>query len=339
MPRISCLMPVYNCERYVGEAINSVLSQTLQDFELIVVDDGSTDGTREVIDAYQKRDSRIVVFPQPNGGIVSALNAGLRECKGDYVARMDGDDICLPNRFALQARYLDQNPHCVCVGGSYIAIDEKGVKYDIFRYSRNRFTSFDVFPVRVALTCHPLAMLRKETLEVLGGYRKTFPHAEDLDLFLRIADFGRVDNPDEVLLYYRSHPGNLSRRNVELQETAAAYAELAALLTHRGFLDLIAADMDFDAARRRIDQVFAPSTTAAFVRFRIWRRMVGIDPSLASELKWDVVRSVFSVRPANLLSRDYFHLRVRMLGRLVINEIEQRRDAWKSFPRKVQARA
>jgi glycosyltransferase involved in cell wall biosynthesis len=339
MPRISCLMPVYNCERFVGEAVDSVLSQTFRDFELIIVDDGSNDGTSKIVEAYKKRDSRVVVLHKPNGGIVSALNAGLRECKGDYVARMDADDICVSHRFAVQIEYLDQNLDCVCVGGSFIAIDEAGVQRGVFRYSRNTFTSFDVFPVRVALTCHPLAMLRRDTLLALDGYRKTFPHAEDLDLFLRIADLGRVHNPDESLLYYRSHSGSISRRNVELQETAAAYAELAALLAHRGFQDIVTANMDFETARRRIDQVFSPSITATFVRFRIWRRLFGINPTLASELRWGIVRSIFSVRSANLFSRDYWHLRVRMLGRLILNAIEKPREALKGFPRKVQARA
>jgi glycosyltransferase involved in cell wall biosynthesis len=318
-------MPVYNCERFVGEAIESVLSQTIQDFELVIVDDGSTDGTSKIVEAYKKRDSRVVVLHKPNGGIVSALNAGLRECKGEYIARMDGDDVCVPHRFAVQAKYLDENSNCVCVGGAFIGINETGERQGTFKYSRNTFTSFDAFPVRVALTCHPLAMLRKETLLTVAGYRKTFPHAEDLDLFLRIADLGRVHNPDESLLYCRSHSENISRRNVELQETAAAYAELAALLAHRGFRDLVTVDMDLETARRRIDQVFPASITATFVRFRIWRRLVGINPSLASELKWDVLRSVFSIRSAHLFSRDYWHLRVRMLGRLIINEIEKLR--------------
>jgi glycosyltransferase involved in cell wall biosynthesis len=320
-------MPVYNCERYVGEAIESVLSQTFRDFELIIVDDGSSDGTGALVDKYRELDPRVVVLHKPNGGIVSALNLGLEHCKGDYIARMDGDDICAPNRFAVQLNYLDEHQNCVCVGGNFRSIDEAGTLHEVFRYSRNKLTSFEIFPVRVALTCHPLATFRRTALLAAKGYRNTFPHAEDYDLFLRIADFGQVDNPDELLFYYRGHPGSVSRRNLELQETEATYAELAALLAHRGHPDLVDATMDFDAARRRIDQVFPPGTTAAYLRFRVWRRLVGIDPVPAARLKWRVLLSAFSLSPANLFSGDYWNLRIRILGRFVLNEIEARRKA------------
>src|SRR6516164_8714204 len=200
MPRVSCLMPVYNCEGYVGDAIASILSQTFSDFELIIVDDGSTDSTGAIIEKYRARDKRVVLLHKPNGGVVSALNAGLERCRGDYVARMDGDDISAPNRFEAQVRHLDQNPECVCVGGAFTGIDGWGNKsHKIFRYSRNTRTSFDVFPIRVALTLHPLAMFRRAALIDAKAYRSTFPYAEDHDLFLRIAEFGRIDNIDEPL--------------------------------------------------------------------------------------------------------------------------------------------
>ena len=331
-------MPVYDCERYVADAIDSVLSQTFRDFEFIIVDDGSTDGTGAIVDKYQAIDPRVTILHKPNGGIVSALNAGLELCKGDYIARMDGDDICAPNRFAVQIDYLDAHRKCVCVGGNFRSIDEAGEQHEIFRYSRNKRTSFETFPVRVALTCHPLATFRRTAL-LATKYRNTFPHAEDYDLFLRIADFGQVDNPDEMLFYYRGHAGSVSRRNVELQETEATYAELAALLAHRGHPDLVDATMDFDAARRRIDQVFPPATTAAYVRFRVWRRLVGIDPTLASQLRRSVLLSAFSLSPANLFSRDYLNLRIRILGRFVLNEIEALRDSRKPPSRGTEARA
>jgi glycosyltransferase involved in cell wall biosynthesis len=191
-------MPVYNCEAYVGDAIASILSQTFSDFELIIVDDGSTDGTSAIIEKYRVQDERVVVLRKSNGGVISALNVGLQRCRGDYVARMDGDDISAPNRFEAQVRHLDQNPECVCVGGAFTGIDEWGNKsHEVFRYSRNTRTSFDVFPIRVALTLHPLAMFRRATLLGVKGYRSTFTYAEDHDLFLRIAEFGRIDNVDE----------------------------------------------------------------------------------------------------------------------------------------------
>jgi glycosyltransferase involved in cell wall biosynthesis len=312
-------MPVYNCERYIKDAVDSVLSQSFQDFELIIVDDGSTDDTLAILRKYEMQDRRVAIIEKENGGIVSALNAGLARCKGHYVARMDGDDICAPERFAIQVQYLDEHEHCVCVGGNFMGIDQAGIHQEIFRYDRNTLTSFDTFPVRVALTCHPLAMFRRTALLAAGGYRSTFPHAEDYDLFLRIADFGAIENPDKLLLYYRSHAGSVSRLNLELQETAATYAELAALLEHRGIPHDIDAHTTFETACRRIDQLFPQRTTAAYIQFRIWRRLVGVDREQEEKLRWGVLLSAFAVSPTALFSGDYWKLRVRILGRFILN--------------------
>src|ERR1700730_9938332 len=116
LPRISVLMPVFNNDRYIVEAVESILNQTVTDFEFVIVDDGSTDQTGTILAGYESRDPRIRGIRQKNGGIVSALNSGMAFCRGEYIARMDSDDISEPNRFSLQMDYLDNNPDCV-VGG------------------------------------------------------------------------------------------------------------------------------------------------------------------------------------------------------------------------------
>jgi GT2 family glycosyltransferase len=317
-PKVSCLMPAYNAERYVCAAIDSVILQTLGNFELIIVNDESVDSTASILDEYARKDSRIKVIHERHGGVVSALNKGLAYCTADYVARMDADDICAPHRFAVQAEYLDAHPHCVCVGGLFMNIDETGAHHGIYRYSRNRATSLKSFPVRVALTCHPLAMLRRSVLSTVGGYRNTFPHAEDYDLFLRIAEHGTVENPEEVLLYYRTHSKSVSWRNLEVQEAEAAYAELDALLAHRGQPNPAGPAADYETARREIDQFFPKWLTEPYIRFRIWRRLVSIDPERASMLKGKVLCSALSLDVKTLLSRDYWGLRIRMLGGLLL---------------------
>ncbi len=320
-------MPAYNAERYIGAAIDSVLSQTLKNFEFIIVNDESTDSTASILDEYARKDSRIRVFHEKHGGVVSALNKGLAYCSADYVARMDADDICAPQRFSVQAEYLDSHPHCACVGGLFMNIDEAGAHHGVFRYSRNRITSFETFPVRVALTCHPLAMLRRSVLVGIGGYRGTFPHAEDYDLFLRIAEHGTVENPEELLLYYRTHSKSVSWRNVEVQEAEAAYAELDALLAHRGQPNPAGAAADYETARREIDRFFPKWLTEPYIRFRVWRRLVNIDPERASSLKGKVLSSALSLDLKTLFSRDYWGLRIRMLGRLLLTEIKRGKAA------------
>jgi glycosyltransferase involved in cell wall biosynthesis len=329
-PRVSCLMPACNAERYIAAAIDSILSQTLGDFELIVVNDGSTDGTASILDEYASKECRIRVFHEKHGGVVAALNKGLAHCTADYVARMDADDISAPHRFMVQTEYLDSHHDCACVGGLFTGIDEAGVAHGVFRFRRNRVTSFDTFPVRVALTLHPLAMFRRSALVAMGGYRSTFPHAEDYDLFLRTQKHGTIDNPEKLLFYYRTHSNSVSLCNAEVQEAEAAYAELAALLVHRGQPAVVGANMDFETARCAIDGMFPNWLIEPYIRFRVWRRLVNLDPERASSLKWQVLSSAVSLDPSTLLSRDYWGLRIRILGRLMLTASETIRDRLKN---------
>jgi glycosyltransferase involved in cell wall biosynthesis len=322
LPRISVLMPVYNNDRYLVEAIESILNQTVTDFEFIIVDDGSTDQTSTILTSYESRDPRIRVVRQKNGGIVSALNTGIAFCRGEYIARMDGDDISYPNRFSLQMDYLDNNPDCVVVGGVFMSIDEAGNRLWPYRFARNKVTSFRTFPIQVALTVHPLAMIRKEALIALGGYRATFPHAEDYELFLRISKYGRVHNLDEILLSYRNHPQSISRQNIELQETAMAYAEFAALSAYRNKFDFVTPQTDFESARREIDKMFSRRLIQAYVQFRIWRRIGAYDYAAARARLGKIIRSLLSLSPETLMSYDYWRLRQRICGRLILNGIK-----------------
>jgi glycosyltransferase involved in cell wall biosynthesis len=116
-PKVSCLLPVYNGEQFIEEAVRSLLAQTLKNFELVVVDDGSTDSTPRKLAALNAEDQRLRILRQANGGIVAALNAGLGLCRAGYIARMDADDVAAPDRFEFQADYLDRHPGCVLVGG------------------------------------------------------------------------------------------------------------------------------------------------------------------------------------------------------------------------------
>jgi glycosyltransferase involved in cell wall biosynthesis len=322
LPRISVLMPVFNNERYIVEAVDSILNQTVTDFEFIIVDDGSTDRTSTILSDYENRDPRIRVIRQANGGIVSALNTGLAVCRAEYIARMDGDDISYPDRFSLQIEYLENNPDCVVVGGVFMSIDEAGNRLSPYRFARNKVTSFQAFPIQVALTVHPLAMIRKDALLAIGGYSATFPHAEDYELFLRISKYGRLHNLDEILLSYRNHQQSISRRNIELQETAMAYAEFAALSAYRSKRELITPQMDFESARCKVDKMFSRRLVQAYVEFRIWRRIGAYDHAAARARLGSVIRSLFSLSPETLFSYDYWRLRQRICGRLILNGIK-----------------
>lgn len=292
-PRISCLLPVYNGERFLAEAVESVLAQTFEDFELIVVNDGSTDGTSAILAGYAAADARVRIVDRPNGGIVAALNTGLAECRGEYVARMDADDISLPGRFAFQVDYLDTHPGCVLVGG--IATHRLDGSSNGTSGGRHRRTDLSSFPPRIAVSMHPLITLRRTALVAVGGYRGDYPHAEDYDLFIRLTPFGTIDNPDRAVLFYRRHEDAISLRHLETQETSAARAEA-------------------DAVREAGHVPVSDALLKAYTAFRIWRRYLPIAPDKARSLQGPLLRQLAA--PTTLLDPAWWRLRARVAASL-----------------------
>ena len=327
-PRVSCLIPVYNGERFLAEALDSVLGQTYTDFELIVVDDGSRDGSPAILDDYRRRDPRVRVLTKENGGIVDALNHGLDHARGDYVARMDADDVCLPHRFEVQVAYLDAHPGCVLAGGLAEMIDEEGGALGTSSGGRHARTRLDVFPPKVAVALHPLVTIRRSALAEIGGYRHMFPHAEDYDLYLRLARIGTIDNPDIVVLKYRKHGQSISQKNIALQEWCAALAEIAAIQTHRGLED------PADEAARPIEEVHARLLARVpdwlfepYARFRVWRRCNTADRAAAQAQLPRILADALSLRPRTLISVDYATLRLRILGAIARSILKSPRPA------------
>jgi glycosyltransferase involved in cell wall biosynthesis len=206
-PAISVVLPVYNAEQYIDEAIESVLAQSFADFELILIDDGSTDHSLAHLMKFAKRDSRCIVHSWKNKGIVASLNYGINQAKADIIFRMDNDDICMPQRFEKQLQYLKTHPECVAVGSEVLCIDPEG--YPICKmWSLHTHEEIDNTNLTGAIgssMCHPSVAMRKSSLLAIGGYRPEFSFAEDYDLFLRLAEVGKLANMPEVLLKYRQH--------------------------------------------------------------------------------------------------------------------------------------
>ncbi|MEM8624963.1 MAG: glycosyltransferase [Pseudomonadota bacterium] len=301
-------MPVFNGDAFLDAAIQSVREQSFRDFELIAVDDGSMDRTPEILARHAAEDPRIRVHTQRNTGIVGALNAGLSLARGRYVARMDADDLCLPDRFARQVAYLDATPDAVLVGGLAETIDAAGNAIAIVSGGPHRLTDLSRFPPRVAVSLHPLIMVRRSALEEIGGYRSGFPHAEDYDLYLRLARLGRLDNPPEVMLRYRKHDGAISQRNIAVQERSATLAEIDAMVVDRGVKD----PPDLPAALACLG--IAPASFEAYVRYRIWRRLQDYYPAEAAKARRGVLGDI--LRPVRLTDTTHARLRLRMAAGL-----------------------
>ena len=206
MPLVSVVLPAYNAARYLEETLNSVLAQTLRDFELIVVDDGSTDRTPEILRSFAAADQRVRVVTQENRGYTNAIIAALKVATGSFIARMDADDICLPERFARQVDYLQRNPRCGVVGTRALLMDSDGDPIKVWEVPLQHH-EIDHLHVsgKPGQIVHPAAMIRSTALAEAGGYDSTCEPAEDYDLWLRLGECSELANLPEVLLKYRVH--------------------------------------------------------------------------------------------------------------------------------------
>jgi glycosyltransferase involved in cell wall biosynthesis len=222
-------MAVHNGEAFLGQSIESVLAQTFADFEFIVVDDGSTDGTESLLRDYSERDPRLKLSRQPNAGYVAALNAGCAVARGEFIARIDADDLCEPGRFARQVEFLDSQPEVAVVGGALLLITAGGRPFYVAAFPEAPAETRRALEVRSPVG-HPTVLMRRSAFEAVGGYRAAFVHAEDYDLWLRIVRSHEIANLPDILGRYRIHPDNASHRNLARQAVSVAAARAAARL-------------------------------------------------------------------------------------------------------------
>jgi glycosyltransferase involved in cell wall biosynthesis len=201
-PLISVLIPVYNGMPYLPESIESVRGQTFEDFEIVALDDGSTDGTASYLASIS--DARLRVEKLGRGGLSAALNHGLRVARAPLVARIDADDVAMPERFRLQFDYLRQYPNCLALGCQSQHVNERGEAIGEGRYPTSpaaiRWEALFRSPI-----LHPGSMYRREPVLAVGGYRKEFDVAEDYDLWTRLLTRGAIGNLPQQLLRYRVH--------------------------------------------------------------------------------------------------------------------------------------
>lgn len=260
-PRVSVLMPVYNAQAYLVEAIDCILAQTFSDWELICVDDGCTDTSLAILHDYANRQKRVRVISRPNTGIVGALNDGLAAARGEYIARMDADDWCAEVRLGRQVEYLDEQADCVAVGtwvqrtdpfGSPAGSQEPPVDHETI--------DAGLLQGDASVMVHASLMMRAEALRAVGGWREGTDWVEDLDLFLRLAEHGEVSNIPMYLYTYRRHVQSVCFRNYELM-CERLKDVLSEAYTRRGIEDR------FDAESIRPD--LAPKQSAA-EHYRNW---------------------------------------------------------------------
>jgi len=222
-PLISVLIPTYNVEAFVSEAINSILNQTYRNLEIIIVDDGSTDNTYEILEDLAKLDSRIKLFKNEyNQRIVNTLNFAFKKSSGQFIARMDGDDISLPNRIETQFLYLQQKKNVSLVGLNIIMIDEDGNEI----HKENYLTNFDNIKkaIQFASPVNHVWLAKREVYEKVGAYR--IPTAEDYDFIWRAIDLGYVvNNAPDFLYLQRIRGGNTATSSGLIQRKSIEFVK------------------------------------------------------------------------------------------------------------------
>ncbi len=199
-------MPVYNGQTYLREAVDSILNQSFTDFEFIIINDGSKDETATILKTYS--DSRIVhVHNEQNLGLIASLNKGIALAKSELIARMDADDIALPDRLAHQYRYLEQHPNCIVIGG-----DHHNLHNGKITKVKNHYSSGQLKSILLFATCfiHPAVLFKKSESTF---YNKDFLHVEDYELWTRMALNSELGHCEQPIIVYRSHPSQISQQH------------------------------------------------------------------------------------------------------------------------------
>ena len=225
MPQVSVVMPVRNAERFVREAITSLLIDwMLYDYEIWVVNDASTDGTGAILSTFEQwKTSPIRVHHYgTHEGVTDCLCLAVKLSEGKYIARQDADDVSLPGRLSIQARYLDDHPDTVLVASRVQIIDETGAI--IRRGCQARWLPVAQMRLGRNPICHGSVMFRRDAYDAAGGYRGTWEHAQDMDLWLRMAELGKIKILPQELYQLREHSGRIS---IQKREQQAAFASLA----------------------------------------------------------------------------------------------------------------
>ena len=230
---IDVVIPAYNARDTLASAIGSIQRQTVRDIGIVVVDDGSTDGSAELLAEIGAGDERVRVVTQANGGIVDALNTGLAHTDAAFIARFDADDIAFEDRLEKQLDFLRANPGHVAVGGNSWHIDSRGDRIGTYsEFIGEMEPDPDLAPSKEPYLMHPFLMVRRDAIMLVGGYRHVF-HAEDTDLYWRLLELGGLYNMPDMLGEYRIHANSITGASVVNGRVSAVNSQLAAISAKR----------------------------------------------------------------------------------------------------------
>ncbi|MGA2071910.1 MAG: glycosyltransferase [Terriglobia bacterium] len=293
-PLVSVVMSVFNGECFLREAVESILAQSLRDFEFIIIDDGSTDRSASMLDSYQNSDVRLKVYHREHGGLIESLNRGCALAQGKYIARMDADDVAIKDRLAWQIEFMDAHPEIGVVGGAVEWIDATGKSLAVRRYPSDDPQIKATLLQQGCAFWHPTVVLRREVFAWAGGYRRVVVDSEDYDLWLRIADHFQLANLEKVVLKYRIHPHQVSMRKTAQQTLGILAAQVAASARRSGLpdpLNSVAAITSESLAALGVTQPMLRKRFASYRRDWIRNMVTAGEYSAALEAALEILHS------------------------------------------------
>jgi len=302
-PRVSIVMAVHDGAAHLRAAIESVLAQTMADFELIVIDDGSTDETPAIVHEYATRDRRIVaVRNAANIGLTKSLNRGLAMARGEFIARQDADDTSLPGRLAAQVAFLDAHPEVGLVGTAYHVIDEQGNRRATHR------TPVSDTEIRWEMLfhnafCHTSVMFRRSLLRVERGYDETFPVCQDYEFWSRLLRHTVAANLPAPLVERRTHGASIGARRGGQQQHAASVVARRAMARLAPELELSLEEIDtlrtwYNAFPRQPDERSVPLCGKLALILETFAQQDGLDPAIVETLRRRWTQRIESAIPA-----------------------------------------
>jgi len=246
-------MSVYNGESWLEESIRSILAQTFTDFEFIIVNDGSTDKSISILHDLAAKDSRIRLFSKSNTGLTDSLNFGIERARGEWIARIDADDISFPERLEIQYKLAKSDPDIVLVGGGLTKIDMQGQEIKTYSYPISHVKLVNNLKKGSRFFAHSCAFIKTFSIREIGGYRMRLKRAQDLDLWLRLSQTGKIAAVDKTIIKLRVHPQQISHdEGGRRQKIDAFVARISFVLIKQ----------------KETDPVSAPELE--FQKFRLW---------------------------------------------------------------------
>jgi glycosyltransferase involved in cell wall biosynthesis len=268
---VTVLMSVYNGQRYLKESISSVLNQSFREFEFIIINDGSTDHSENIIKKFCILDNRIRFIQKKNTGLTQSLNKGIEIAKGEWIARIDADDICEKKRLETQYFYAQSKKSLVLIGSGFVKINHEGLQSKIYKYPCEHNQLKELLIKKKFFYPHSSFFIRSESIKKLNGYRERIKRSQDFDLGLRLSEIGEIACIEEPLVRIRKHKNQVSHEDNGLRQLVDSHvAFISYLLRQKKIKDPVSDKSSDDLFEEFYNFVKEDTVLNSFFKFKIF---------------------------------------------------------------------